>query len=74
MVVIAAMGSQPSSGYSATIESAAERGDAVSIGVLATSPGRGCAGATVITNPVAVVRLTRHGTVTFVERKQTKDC
>jgi hypothetical protein len=74
MVVIVAMGSQSSSGYTITIESAVERGDALEIAVLATSPGHGCAALTVITNPVDVVRLPRHSTVTFVERKQTRDC
>ena len=74
MVVIVALGSQSSSGYSATIESATERGDALAIAVSGTSPGRGCVTLTVITNPVDVVRLPRHSAVSFVERRQTRDC
>jgi hypothetical protein len=74
MLVLVAMGSQPSSGYAISIESAMERGDAATIAVLSISPGQGCASLTVITNPVALIRMARHASVSFVERRQMRDC
>jgi hypothetical protein len=74
MVVIAATGSQQSSGYAVSIESVAERAGELSITVMAALRAGGCAGLAVITTPVDVVRVPRHDAVRFLERRQSRSC
>ncbi|HYU79581.1 MAG TPA: protease complex subunit PrcB family protein [Vicinamibacterales bacterium] len=75
MVIVAAMGSMPTGGYSIVIESAAESGRNVNVVIRSASPGRNCGVTQAITQPVDIARVTRRdATVTFTERAETFSC
>jgi hypothetical protein len=75
MVVVAALGARPSSGYSIIVDRAYERDDRLEIAVRTTSPGKGCMALAVVTAPVDVVRLPKTDrSVVFRETEITHNC
>ncbi len=75
IVLVAALGERPSSGYSILIDSAQATVDQLTVSVRVVSPGRGCAVLTVMTQPVDVVSAPRLDVgVQFVERSETHEC
>jgi hypothetical protein len=75
MVVVFALGAQPSSGYEARIVSATETSGVVTVEAEHVSPARNCGTLTVITYPTDVVRMPRReGTVQFEIRPRTASC
>jgi hypothetical protein len=76
MVILAAMGTQGSSGPDILITGAsqADAGGAV-IAIRLTSVGVGCASLTILTQPVDLARMPRRdGEVTFVEHSEVIHC
>lgn len=74
-VVVAALGSRPSSGYVISIAGASRAGDAITVRVESRSPGPGCGVLTVMTYPVDVAKMPRTaGPVTFEETPIVKNC
>ena len=66
MVVVAALGSQPSSGYDIVFTGAFEADGVVTMELETRSPGPGCGTLTVITAPVDLARVPRRdGSVVF---------
>jgi len=59
IVLLAAMGSRGTGGYTIHVEDAAVNGDHVTVRVIETSPGRGCGTTQAVTAPADVVKLTR---------------
>jgi len=75
MIVVAALGSRSSGGYSILLDGAAEGPDGIAIAVNSISPGPGCGVSTAFTQPVDIARLPlRQGAVSFVERSHVSDC
>ena len=75
MIVVAALGTRPTGGYSIFLDSASEGAAGVAIQVRSVSPGSGCAVTLALTQPVDVARLPRRtGAVTFVEKHETVVC
>jgi hypothetical protein len=75
MIVLAALGSRSTGGYSITVDSARsmESGALVFIGTL--SPGARCITTQAFTQPVDIARLPRiDGTVQFQDRAAVTDC
>lgn len=74
-VIVAALGSQPSSGYSISITGATRTVGSITVRVERRSPGSGCGGLTVITHPVDVVKMPRTvGPVVFEETAIVRNC
>jgi protease stability complex PrcB-like protein len=74
MVVLTALGNQPSSGYDVIIDRATEADGVVTVDVTARRPGN-CAALTVITTPVDLARLSRRdGPVVFRMSPVTTTC
>jgi len=75
MIIFAAMGSKPSTGYQIQITELYRRGEDIYAVVLEQSPGRGCVVGPAITAPVAAALVPRtSGRVHFVERTRTHRC
>jgi hypothetical protein len=75
MVLLAATGTRQSGGFDVTITNASLDAGTLRVGVVETTPGRGCAVATVITRPVTAARVARHdGPVEFVDRTVAIRC
>lgn len=75
LVLVAAMGTQPSGGYTIAIDDVRTMNDDVWISVTETLPGDRCAVPAVITAPVSVVAVPRFsGKATFVEHTAVHDC
>ena len=75
MVVAAAMGTQPTSGYDIIVQSANESGDVVTIETRELRPGPKCATLTVLTSPVDLARVPRRtGSVTFHSTEGINNC
>jgi len=75
LVVLAAMGTQSSGGFSITIEGVYRTADRLFVVVRESSPGENCLSTAALTAPVAAVRVQRTGLpVDFIERKATKSC
>jgi len=75
MVIVAAMGSEPSTGFGIKIDSVVERGSLVQVHVLLGSMGSLCIQGAAVTNPVDVVEVPRSvGIVTFHDRLVTVEC
>jgi len=75
MILVAAAGQKPSSGYTMAITSAVEANGEVTVSVDAMSPGSKCVGLTVMTSPVDLARVTRRdGPVRFNVARRTRDC
>lgn len=66
MLVVAALGAKPSSGFDVVLDSASARGDHLTVYVRTTSPPPGSAVLTVITRPIDIARVRRtSGAVVF---------
>jgi hypothetical protein len=76
MIVVVALGSRSTGGYSILLEDAsAGANDGTAITVRSMSPGPGCGVTLAFTQPVDIARLPlRQGEVRFVERAQVFDC
>ncbi len=75
MVIVAAMGSRPTGGYTISIEGVYTSGGELYVDVLERSPGLGCFSTQVITAPVTAVRLGAHAEpVHFVTRQESGPC
>jgi hypothetical protein len=59
MLVVAALGTRPSGGYSIYVDSAYYRTDHLEVVVRSISPGAGCGATTALTQPVDIARLPR---------------
>jgi hypothetical protein len=75
MIVVAALGSRSTGGYSVLLDGAAEAADGTAIAVNSISPGARCVVTTAFSQPVDIARLPlRQGAVSFVERSHVDDC
>ena len=75
MVVVAALGTRPSSGYDVVFTSASEAGEIVTVEVESRAPGAGCVTLTVITSPVDLARIPRrNGAITFRTTPKVTTC
>lgn len=75
MIVVAALGTRPTGGYSIFVDSASEGPEGVAVRVRAVSPGSGCAVTLAVTQPVDVARVPRRdGAVVFSQRNEVQDC
>jgi len=75
MIVVAALGEQPSSGYDIRIESAFVDGAGTRVDLKVLSPGGNCSVAIVMTQPVDFARVPRRlGPLRFVESKGATRC
>ena len=74
MIVVAALGQRPNSGYGIIIESAYERDNQLEINVRSISL-KGCGVWTVITSPIDIVRIPKtERPVVFREIEAVRDC
>ena len=75
MVIVAALGMRPTSGYAIRVEAAGVLDGAYRIFVRTTSPGRNCFVLQSYTYPIDIVRVPRVvATVQFRERHDIRDC
>ena len=75
MVLVAAAGTRPTTGYSVSITDATESSGGVTVNVTITSPGSNCAVALHVESPVDVATIARRdGTVGFVVTRKTYNC
>lgn len=75
LVVVASLGSRPSSGFDIVLTSASEANGVVTVEVQARSPGPNCVVAAVVTSPADAARLTRRsGAVVFHTTPVVVDC
>jgi PrcB C-terminal len=75
MIIVAASGLQPSSGYDVFVETASDTTSGTNVVIRSVSPGGDCTVATVLTAPVDIVRLPRRdGPVIFDERSRIELC
>jgi hypothetical protein len=75
MLVVAALGSRASGGYSIMIDGASAQGSDVVVTVRSISPGPKCGVTAALTQPVDVARMPRRdGPVRFVERAEVTAC
>lgn len=75
MIVVAALGSHSSGGYSILIEGAGEVSGVVNVAIHSIAPGNRCGVTLAFTEPVDIARLPlREGPVRFVERATVTDC
>lgn len=75
MVLLAAMGTQPSGGYELLIESATRDTTGIDVELRRVSPGAGCPVSAVLTQPLDLVRVPfSDQPVRFSERAETTPC
>ncbi|HEU4828575.1 MAG TPA: protease complex subunit PrcB family protein [Gemmatimonadales bacterium] len=75
MVLVAALGGKPSSGYAIRIDSVAARGEGLEVFLRQSRPAPDCAVLAVITAPVDLVRLPRRvGDVSYREAVEVREC
>ncbi len=75
MVVLAALGPKPSSGFEVLFTGASEAGDVVTVELDSRTPGPSCVTLTVITSPVDIARIPRrNGAVTFKTTSSVVNC
>lgn len=75
MVIVAAQGARPSSGYDISVDRVAEVDGSIEVEVTSTTPAADCFLLAVITAPVAMVRVPASTSrVRFVERDRTLNC
>jgi hypothetical protein len=76
MLVVVALGSRSSGGYSILVDGANEaRNDGLFVTVRSTSPGRSCGTTAALTQPVDIARVPRReGDVSFIERSEVHEC
>jgi hypothetical protein len=74
MIIVAAMGPRPTSGYAITVEEAYERSDRLEVAVRNISPGS-CGQFQMGTQPVEIVRIVKsEHPIVFREIKAAMDC
>lgn len=77
-VVVVALGERSSGGYAIEVAGARAEGSGVVIGVLATSPGKGCPVTLAMTQPLDIVKVKRPGPAdplaSFVEKQAVTNC
>lgn len=77
-VVVAALGERSSGGYAIEVSGAMREHDGVVVGVLSTSPGKGCSVSLAMTQPLDVVMIKRPASgpvpVRFEEKFATRNC
>ncbi len=75
IIVVAAAGMRPSSGYAIQVMSATEAKGDVTVSVELISPGAGCINAQMMTSPVDIARIPkRDGQVRFDVARRVRDC
>jgi protease stability complex PrcB-like protein len=75
MVIVATMGSRPSTGFSIAIDSVVARGPAVEVHVVLSSAGSLCVQGAAMTNPVDIVEVPKSfAVVVFRDRHVTVEC
>lgn len=75
VLVLAAMGERPSTGYSVTIEAVQHHEGTLYVSLLERSPGASCITGGALTAPAHVVQVPRAGTaVEFDVRRETYSC
>ena len=75
MVLVAAIGSRPSSGFEVVFTGAAEAGEVVTIDVESRSPGPTCIMLPVVTAPVDLARIPRrNGAIVFRSTPKVVNC
>jgi hypothetical protein len=75
MVLVAAMGTRPSGGWSIRIDRVARRANTVWVAVTLQQPGAGCLSTAALTAPVDVVVIQRmDGKVVWTERSEVRNC
>lgn len=75
MIIVAALGARPSSGYDISIDRAAVANAAVVVEVTSTTPGADCVLLAVITTPVVMARVpASYGPIRFIEQERTRQC
>ena len=75
MLVIAALGTRPTTGYGILVDSAFAEGDGLLVRIRTVTPGPRCGTGQALTQPVDVARLTRtQGVVRFRDEPQVHDC
>lgn len=75
MLLIAAMGAQPSGGYRIRIERVIDEGDALEAHVVHVSPGQRCGAIAAITHPVDIIRIVDSDKpVRWLIRRDVTDC
>ena len=75
MVVVAAMGGRPTSGYNVVIDGACEHDNRLEVAVRNTSPGKSCFNLQVQTSPVDLVRMPKTNLeVVFREIQVVNEC
>jgi len=74
MVIVAAQGGQPSSGYDISIGQVSRENGSLVVDVTSTSPAHECVVLTVITSPVMMVRVPVRESVRFIEHDRTRSC
>ena len=74
-LIVAALGSRPSAGYSVAIDSVTTENGATTVYVTRQGPGASCMNATLMTAPVQVVRVSGDlGIMSFRETARVVDC
>ena len=75
MLVIAALGSRPTTGYGILVDSALAEGEGLLVQIRTIAPGERCGTGGALTQPVDVARITRaDGAVRFRDRPQVHEC
>lgn len=75
MLVIAALGSRPTTGHGILVDSAFADGEGLVIHIRTIAPGARCGTGGALTQPVDVARITRaDGAVRFRDRPQVHEC
>jgi hypothetical protein len=75
MLVIAALGSRPTTGYGILVDSAFAEGEGLLVQIRTVAPGARCGTGQALTQPVDVARVTRtEGAVRFRDQPQVHDC
>jgi hypothetical protein len=75
MVLVAAVGSRPSSGYEVVFTGATEASDVVTVDVESRIPGPTCIGLPVVTAPVDLARIPRrNGAIVFRSTPKVVNC
>jgi hypothetical protein len=75
MLIVAALGTRPTGGYSIFVDSAYNRTDHLEVVVRTISPGAWCGGTQAFTQPVDIARLPRSSQpVHYRERSEVNQC
>ena len=75
MLIVAALGSRPSTGYGIFVDSAFAEGEGLLVQIRTVAPGARCGTGGALTQPVDVARVTRiDGAVRFRDQSQVHEC